>query len=76
MAWHTWHCRWNSSWFSFFFQYNININIYIYIFPVKSHYIQYLIHPRYDHLLQVIFLVQYTSPMYSQFSVELGKFTT
>lgn len=28
MAWHTWHCGWNSSWFSFFFQYNINIYIY------------------------------------------------
>lgn len=40
---------------------------------VKSHYIQYLIHPQYDHLLQVIFLVHITYP---QFSVELGKFST
>lgn len=70
MAWYTWHCGWNSSWFFFFFfQSKKEIS-------VKSQYIHYLIHPRYNRLLQVIFLVYITYVRYSQFSLELGKFTT
>lgn len=41
------------AWRIFFFQSKKEIS-------VKSHYIQYLIHPQYNHLLQVIFLAYIT----------------